>query len=555
MRKSIIAGGSLVLGLILGMLIQPLISDDNVFDCVKKFDRVLNIVERDYVDTVDTKKLTEIAIRAMLDTLDPHTVYISAEDMKAVNEDFQGSFDGIGVEFDIVKDTLTVVTPIPGGPSEALGIRSGDRIVKVNDTTVVGINRNDVPKKLRGPKGTKVKLDVKRAGQSELLTFNVVRDKIPLNSVETSYIIDGTNIGYISVNRFMATTHDEVVKALTDLKSQGMKNILLDLRGNPGGYLDQAEKLANEFLSKGDTIVYTISRISEFNETSIATGGNEWENMPMVILIDAGSASASEIVSGAIQDHDRGLIVGETSFGKGLVQRQFPLQDGSAFRLTISHYYTPSGRCIQRNYEDKNEYRRLAGRLELEPGSYIDHSIDKYKKQVEKFNTTVKNSKEKINIDSLPLFKTDCGRIVFGAGGITPDVIVKSDTIQMMSRKIRSAGIFMLYCDDYYRTHENELKSKYQNNFSDFLKNFVVTDDMMKGFKKIVEANDIKWDDKDAKIDDEFYRISIKSTIAKSLWGRSKSMQVFSSLDNMINTAVKYFPDAAKLVQNKGKKK
>ena len=375
MRKSIIAAGSLVLGLALGMLIQPLISADNVFDCVKKFDRVLNIVQRDYVDTVDAAKLTEIAISALLDTLDPHSVYISAEDMKTVNEDFQGSFDGIGIEFDIIKDSLTVVTPIPGGPSELVGIMSGDKIVKVDTENVVGIKRDQVAKKLRGPKGTQVKLQIKRGTQSELLTFNVTRNKIPLNSVECAYIINGTDIGYVSVNRFMATTHDEVVNALKDLKAQGMKKILLDLRGNPGGYLGQAELLGDEFLSTNDTIVYTISRIKEFNETYIARGGHEWEHTPLIVLIDQASASASEIVSGAIQDHDRGLIIGETSFGKGLVQRQFPLADGSAFRLTISHYYTPSGRCIQRSFENKNEYRKLAGRLELEEGSSISACV------------------------------------------------------------------------------------------------------------------------------------------------------------------------------------
>lgn len=550
MRKYLITGGTVLIGIVLGLLFQPLISGDNVYDQVKKFDRILNMAMRNYVDEVDTQKLTEAAIRGMLEELDPHSVYLTAEEMKGVNEDFQGSFEGVGIEFAILEDTLTVVSPISGGPSEALGIQSGDKIVKVDGENVVGIKQSDVPKKLRGEKGTTVVLEIKRNGVKDLMKFSVVRDKIPLNSVESSFVIDGTDIGVISINRFMATTHNEMLTALSELKTQGMKKLILDLRYNPGGYLDQAYKIADEFLGNNDTIVYTIGRKPEFNDAFIATNGNTWENIPVIVLVNEGSASASEIVSGAIQDQDRGLIIGETSFGKGLVQRQYPLGDGSAFRLTISRYYTPSGRCIQRSYADKSDYRNLSGRLELEEGSYIDHSLNKLKQQVEKFNEKAKSEKDKIKFDSLPLYKTRSGRTVFGAGGITPDVIIKADTITMLSREIRMKRIFFTYTDAFL-SENKDFKAKYENNFKAFLHDFKITDAMMKDFRKMTEKEGIKWDADQAKKDRDFLEISIKATMARTLWDRNKSMQIFSGLDRQMMDATKYFPDAIKISKKK----
>lgn len=550
MRKYLITGGTVLVGIVLGLLFQPLISGDNVYDQVKKFDRILNMAMRNYVDEVDTQKLTEAAIRGMLEELDPHSVYLTAEEMKGVNEDFQGSFEGVGIEFAILEDTLTVVSPISGGPSEALGIQSGDKIVKVDGENVVGIKQSDVPKKLRGEKGTTVVLEIKRNGVKDLMKFSVVRDKIPLNSVESSFVIDGTDIGVISINRFMATTHNEMLTALSELKTQGMKKLILDLRYNPGGYLDQAYKIADEFLGNNDTIVYTIGRKPEFNDAFIATNGNTWENIPVIVLVNEGSASASEIVSGAIQDQDRGLIIGETSFGKGLVQRQYPLGDGSAFRLTISRYYTPSGRCIQRSYADKSDYRNLSGRLELEEGSYIDHSLNKLKQQVEKFNEKAKNEKDKIKFDSLPLYKTRSGRTVFGAGGITPDVIIKADTITMLSREIRMKRIFFTYTDAFL-SENKDFKAKYENNFKAYLHDFKITDAMMKDFRKMAEKEGIKWDADQAKKDRDFLEISIKATMARTLWDRNKSMQIFSGLDRQMMDATKYFPDAIKISKKK----
>jgi carboxyl-terminal processing protease len=344
MRKYIIIISAVFIGVMLGVVFQPLISGDSIYQQTKKLDYVLNTVLKNYVDDVDTQKLVEAAIKGMLGELDPHSVYISADDMKKVEEDFQGSFEGIGIEFDVINDTITVVSPIPDGPSEKVGVQPGDKIIKIDGENAVGIDRGEVPKKLKGPKGTVVKVDIIRGNNPEVFSYAITRDKIPLNSVDGSFIIDGTDVGVVMVNRFSATTHNEVVEALKQLKAQGMKKLILDLRSNPGGYLNQAFLMADEFLPRGDTIVYTKGRLSQFDEAYVAGGDEEFEKLPLIVLINAGSASASEIVSGAIQDLDRGLIVGETSFGKGLVQRQFEVGDGSAFRLTISRYYTPSGR-------------------------------------------------------------------------------------------------------------------------------------------------------------------------------------------------------------------
>ena len=331
-----------------GMQLNMLISGDNIYEQLGKFKDVLSLTEKYYVDEVDTQKLTESAIKGMLNDLDPHSVYIDPKQLTKVTEEFQGKFEGIGIEFAIVNDTITVVQPIGGGPSAQLGILSNDRIVKIDGKSAIGFDNDQVMKGLKGPKGTKVSVTIVRPGEKELLDYEIVRDVIPFYSVDVSFMLDD-EVGYINVTRFAETTNAEMLSALQKLKAQGMKRLVLDLRFNPGGYLDQAVKMADLFLD-GDPvtgqrkIVYTKGRRPDFNEEYFATSNSEFEKVPLIILISNGTASASEIVAGAIQDWDRGLIVGETSFGKGLVQRQFELADKSAFRLTIARYYTPSGR-------------------------------------------------------------------------------------------------------------------------------------------------------------------------------------------------------------------
>ncbi|MBL7976311.1 MAG: S41 family peptidase [Candidatus Kapabacteria bacterium] len=531
-RTIVVGAVVLVAGVGIGAVLNnKLIGGDSIYDQVTKFNTVLNMASKNYVDVVDTQKLTEAAIKGMLNELDPHSVYIPAKEMQKVEEDFRGSFEGIGVEFDIVHDTITIVTPINGGPSEALGILSGDKIVRIDNQSAVGLTREDVPKKLRGQKGTIVKVDIKRAGESKLLEFNITRDKIPLYSVSASFMIEGTDVGYISTNRFAATTHDEVVEAARKLRNDGMKKLILDLRGNPGGYMDQAYKIADEFLPGGYKVVYTKARRPEFDEEYISQSGGEFEKMPLIVMVNAGSASASEIVSGAIQDLDRGLVVGETSFGKGLVQRQYELGDGSAYRLTIARYYTPSGRLIQRPYKDKSKYYGGVGREEGEEGDNISHNED------------TKDS-------SKPLFKTLSGRKVLGGGGITPDYIVKSDTINQLSRQLRIKDVFREYImNTYMIEHSTELRSKYQNNMMQFMRDYKISADMIADFKGLAIKKGVAWDEKQFKQDEDFIYTELKAKVAYGMWGTNGSTACYVNIDKQLQKALTLFPEAMKIAK------
>jgi len=551
MRKVFFAAATVLVGFIIGFWFMPLISSDNVFEQVKKFDRVLQTASRNYVEEVDTQKLVEAAIKGMLEELDVHSVYISADKMKEVEEDFGGKFEGVGVVFNILNDTITIVSPIPGGPSEKLGIISGDKIVKIDGEEAVGIDQDEVPKKLKGPKGTIVEVDIFRQGEPELLHYAIERDEIPINSVEASFLIDDSDIGVIKVNRFMATTHEEVVAALSELTSKGMKKVILDLRGNPGGYLTQSFLMADEFIPADETIVYTKGRRPEFNEVLKSQGGQRFENLPIIVLIDQGSASASEIFSGAIQDLDRGLIVGETSYGKGLVQRQYPIGDGSAFRLTISKYYTPSGRCIQRPYDDEDKYRMLVGRFELDEGNYLDDAVTKIKDQVHAANLEAKTKEDTIDVESLPLYSTKNGRAVFGGGGITPDFIVNHDTISKFSAKIRARNLFFDFTDQYLKSSGKYIINKYQDKYSDFYRNYDLSDEAMIEFKNLVIAKEIEWEDDMYEIDKDFLKKALKANMARSIWGRDKYLEVFYQMDKQMLKALELFPIAVDLAKTR----
>ncbi len=496
----------LAIGIIIGMKIQNAISDDKVGEQVKKYAEVLSLVSQYYVDTVDSQKLTEVAISSLLQELDPHSVYINPDQLKRINEDFQGSFEGIGVEFDIINDTLTVISPISGGPSDKLGILAGDKIVKIDGVSAIKISREDVPKKLRGKKGTKVTVTIIRPGLSEPLEFEIIRDKIPLYSVDASFIYEN-DIGYIKVSRFSATTYNEFSEALNKLKSQGMRKLILDLRGNPGGYLEQAFKMASEFIPAGKKIVYTKGRLAMFNEVYNSSGGR-FTDIPLVVLVNSGSASASEIVAGAIQDWDRGLIVGETTFGKGLVQRQFDIFDGSAVRITTSKYYTPSGRLIQKPYEH-----------------------GKYKTEEEEKNIT----------DTVrPQFKTANGRIVYGGGGISPDYPIKLDTLSEYTVSLRRLNIIYEYTENYMKTMRKNIESSYKD-YNSFRKDFIVSEDMLKDLIAFAESRNIKFNKEQFERDKKFIITSIKFQIARDIWGNEGAYAVFVSDDEQFLLALELF--------------
>lgn len=524
--------GAVALGVGLGMYVQPAVSGDSVFEQVRKFNEVLSNSVKNYVDEVDTQALTEAAIRGMLEELDPHSVYISAKEMERVEEDFKGSFEGIGVEFDIVNDTITIVSPITGGPSDALGILAGDKIVRIDDSVAVGLTRSDVPKKLRGEKGTRVKVHIKRSSEKDLLVFDITRDKIPLYSVDAHFMIEGTDVGYITINRFMATTHEEVVNAARDLKSQGMKKLLLDLRNNPGGYLDQAFRVADEFVPSGKKIVYTKGRRAEFDEAFWGTGRGELEDIPLVVMINGGSASASEIVSGAIQDLDRGIVVGQTSFGKGLVQRQYPLGDGSAYRLTISKYFTPSGRLIQRPYDDKEKYYSGEGRVEGDEGNNIDHGKD------------LDDS-----VETRPKFSTAGGRTVYGGGGITPDYIVKADTIGFLARKLRAKNLYWKTADAIMKQRGQQLRTTFGDQLGKFLREYTTSDADIDVLKRLAKEEEIEWKDDEYRQDEEFLRTVIKAYVGRNIFNNNGYSATILSIDNQAKKALQLFPEASKIAR------
>lgn len=516
-----------VIALLIGTQLNSVFSSDNIYQQLSKFKDVLSLTEKYYFEDVDTPKLVEAAINGLLGNLDPHSVYIPASHLKRVNEEFQGSFEGIGIEFDVLNDTLTVIAPIPGGPSDALGILAGDKIVRIDSENAIGIKREDVIKKLRGPKGTRVSVSIVRSGAKNLLEFEIVRDKIPLHSVDASFMLND-EMGYISINRFSQTTRDEFVKALEELKQQGMRKLVLDLRNNPGGYLDQAFKMADELLLKGKKVVYTKGRRQEFNEEYISSGSGRFDKGSLIILVNRGSASASEIVAGAVQDWDRGLVVGETTFGKGLVQRQFDLSDGSAFRLTIARYYTPSGRLIQRPYgKSRDEYRMAAYEREEEEGENIDHTAE--------------------SDSARPTYKTASGRTVYGGGGITPDYIVKSGkytdyTVQLFSRAVMSE-----FGNRYLDRHGKKLREQYGKDLRKFQDEFVIGEEMLREMLALAKSKGVEFNKEQYETDQRRIQARIKAHIARNLFGNEGSFKVLLAEDPQFLKAITLFPEAEKI--------
>lgn len=414
----------------------------------------------------DMNRLTEFAIRGLFSTLDPHSVFIEARDSEVDQENFAGKFQGIGVQFNIIEDTITVITAIAGGPSDQLGIQSGDRIIEIEDSSSVGFNNEQVVSRLRGEKGTKVDVTIIRPGVSNPLYFTITRDDIPLYTVDSSYMLDDQT-GYIKINRFAATTHDEFMQAMDELKPLGMERLVLDLRGNPGGYLGQAVAIAEEFFPRGTELVATKSRHNRFTQEYFSRKDGIFEDKPVIVLVDEGAASASEIVSGALQDHDRALIVGRRTFGKGLVQQQYELIDKSMVRVTISRYMTPSGRVIQKPFTE---------------GGGEEYAYEIYQRNDNAMNDAVEF------VDEIPdslQYKTDAGRIVYGGGGIVPDYIIQQDTSRsgyLINFAIRKRVSFD-FVRDYLDENGDEFRTEWESDFEDFRNNFKWSDENIDAFK------------------------------------------------------------------------
>ena len=475
-----------------------------------------------YVDSVDEEKLVEDAIRGMLEKLDPHSSYSNAKEVKQMNEPLQGSFDGIGVQFNMMEDTLVVIQPITKGPSEKVGIVAGDRIVGVNDTAIAGVkmSREEIMRRLRGPKGTLARLKVLRQGIKDTLLFNVVRDKIPVKSIDATYMIRPT-VGYIRIGSFGAMTFREFIEALFSLKAEGMTSLILDLQGNGGGYLQAAADIASEFLNDGDLIVYTEGRTvprSDYN----ARGNGSFNDGKVVVLVDEYTASAAEIVTGAIQDHDRGLVVGRRTFGKGLVQRPIDLPDGSMIRLTISHYYTPSGRCIQKPYEK---------------GKQKDYALD----VVNRLKHGELTNKDSIHFaDSLKYYTLKEKRVVYGGGGIMPDYFIPLDTTRYtkLHRELAAKSVIVTQNLRYMDKNRKQLQQQYPT-FEEFKKKFEVPQSFIDTILAEGEKLNVK-----AKDEDELnrtlppLRIQLKALIARDLWDMSEYFSIVNEDSEIVKKAL-----------------
>ena len=490
---------------------------------IRKLQMAQLAVTQLYVDSVNQKKLVEDAIKGMLDKLDPHSSYSNPEETKKMNEPLEGNFEGIGVQFNILTDTLVVVQTIKKGPSEKVGILNGDRIVSVDGRAIAGVKmpQDSIVKLLRGPKGTKVRLGVVRRGAAGVLYFVVTRDKIPMNTVEATYMI-APEVGYIRFDRFGATTGDEVEKALQTLKKQGMKDLILDLQSNGGGYLGAAVDVASQFLRPGSLVVYTQGR-NQPKQVLKAEGGGLFRQGRVVVLVDEFSASAAEIVTGALQDHDRALVVGRRTFGKGLVQRPIDLPDGSMIRLTTSHYYTPSGRCIQKPYE-KGKKEEYAQDLE------------------QRYTHGELLHKDSIRLDSSQVYHTLIDkRIVYGGGGVMPDVFVPIDTAQITKFHIalRRNNLINEATLRYIDNHRKALRQQYKT-FDLFERDFIVPKSLIDEIAAAAKAKKITpKDDKELAETIEDLRFSLKSIFINGLFESSDFYQFVNQKNNIVQEALK----------------
>ena len=490
---------------------------------------VENIVNNLYVDNVDEEKIVENAVRGILENLDPHSSYSTKEETTSSQETMQGSFSGIGIQFNMQKDTLYVVQTIAGGPSEKVGILPGDRFIAVDDSIIAGrkLKNTDIMKRLRGPKGTKVNIKVKRGSNAELLEFRITRDDIPLNSIDAVYMADGKT-GYIRLSRFAATSYKEFKDAITKLKKQGMQQLILDLTDNGGGYMQIAAQIANEMLNRGNLIVYTQGRKSPRQNLN-ADGSGTFRTQKVVVMINQFSASASEILSGAVQDWDRGVVVGRRSFGKGLVQREFLLPDSSSFRLTIARYYTPSGRNIQKPYVkgDREDY---------------DKDI------IDRYNHGELQSADSIHFaDSLKHTTLRLHRTVYGGGGIMPDVFVPLDTTQYTDyhRRLVAKGIIPQFALRYVDKNRADLKAQYPD-AQKFIKEFTVTDEMINNLVDAGKAEKVDFDKSQFAKSKEMLRTFVKAAIANDLFSTGAYFQIVNEQNDIYKEALSIINDDAR---------
>jgi len=510
---------TLATGIFVGLRLKANIENRQflIYPRADKIGTVLNYITNEYVDSVDYSRISGDAINAMLKDLDPHSLYIPASELQAVNEPLEGNFSGIGVQFNMQNDTVAIIQTVANGPSERVGIRPGDRIIKVDDTVVAGVKMatDDIIKKLKGPRGTRVKVGILRRGTPKLIDFEITRDQIPIYSVDVAYMIN-PKVGYIKISTFARTTHDEFIQGVEKLHKQGMKRLIVDLRGNGGGYMDAATSIADEFLGDNQMIVYTEGR-GRPRAVIKATPGGVCVNDSAIILIDEWSASASEILAGAIQDNDRGLIVGRRSFGKGLVQEQIPLSDGSALRLTVARYYTPTGRCIQKPYKDGTE-------------AYYHELIERYSKG--EFNQADSNK-----FNNKLKYRTPKGRIVYGGGGIMPDVFVPLDTTGITDwlAQVRNRGLGYSFAFQY--TDNNRTALTKCGNVQDLI-TYLNHQDLLRQFLTFASQKGVRTVPSQVELSRTLIETELKAYIARNIFDNEGFYPVVRTIDNTLEKAI-----------------
>jgi carboxyl-terminal processing protease len=516
----ILLGAALATGILIGKFL-PIAEDLPQHSSIRsrndKLNSILNIIESNYVDSVSRNDLVEAAIPAVLKKLDPHSVYIPAKELARANEPLQGNFDGIGISFNMLTDTILVISTIPGGPSEKMGLLPGDKILYVNDSLVAGRHISDekVMGMLKGPKGTVVKIKIMRSGQKELLPFDITRDKIPINSIDVSYMVN-KQTGYIKINNFAMTTYDEFMKGLRELKDQGMANLIIDLRGNSGGIMEAAIQIADQFLKEGQLIVYTKGRSQPRNEAR-ATGKGEFETGDLAVLVDEWSASASEILAGAIQDNDRGTIIGRRTFGKGLVQEPISFADGSGLRLTIARYYTPTGRSIQKSYS---------------------HGFDEYFDDLsERYQRGEFDKPDSIHFSDSLKFTTPGGRTVYGGGGIMPDKFVPVDTSGVSPYFVKTRSLIYRFALKYTENNREALK-KFTGPSE--LEKYLDSQSLLNQFVNYATTSNIKTDPVGLKTSGEIINTQIKAYIARNMLDNKGFYPIWEKIDTTLKYAIEF---------------
>ena len=516
--------GAVLIGFVTGSLLTGQVqASDKIYAQLKTFSQILHFVKANYVEEVNSKELVEAAIRGLLEELDPHSNYVEPEVFSRMNERNTGQYEGIGISFEMREGWITVVSVIEGGPSAHLGLRPGDRIVRIEDESAKDLANDEVVSKLKGPKGTTVNIDVARPGLETEIEFAIVRDKIPIYSIPYAFMMQDGVTGYVRMIRFSATTAEELEAKLRELEGQGMERLLLDLRNNSGGFLNQAIEVADRFITGNQVIVYTKGRIEGSSQYYYSTDSVTRPRYPLIVLVNHGSASASEIVSGAVQDHDRGLVTGVTTFGKGLVQRQYMLDDGSALLLTVARYYTPSGRLIQRAYDDRDEYLKHWGE-------------------------TAENESAEPDTAGRPAHYTlNEKRLVYGGGGISPDIqLDQAEGPNEIQSKLEQSRLFFEFANEYATKN----LSSDDMSFLDFLKNYQVPEKAVKSFEsKALASTVVELKKEDIAANTDYIRSALKRELAGNLWGTAARYRVFLQGDTELAGALEHFSTAEQMAK------